>query len=89
MPYFAGKAAVIFVWTTVPYRSEWKFDIQAHKKILIDAGHVCQNLYISGESLELGVCAIGIYNQQKMDDILGIDGDEEMTVYLAAVGSKQ
>ena len=88
MPYFAGKANVIFVWTTIPYRSEWKFDIQAHKKILIDVGHVCQNLYIAGESIDTGVCAIGIYNQDKMDQLLEIDGDEEITLYLAAVGKK-
>lgn len=89
VPYFAGKAAVIFAWSTVPYRAEWKFDVQAHKKILIDAGHVCQNLYIAGESLDAGVCAIGIYNQEMMDEVLGLDGDEELVIYLASVGRKE
>lgn len=88
LPYFAGKAAVIFAWSTIPYRSEWKFDIQAHKKILIDVGHVCQNLYIAGESIEAGVCAIGIYDQEMMDELLDLDGDEELVIYLASVGRK-
>lgn len=35
-----------------------KFDITAHKKILLDAGHLCQNLYIAAESVECGTCAI-------------------------------
>lgn len=88
VPYFAGKASVIFAWSTVPYRAEWKFDVQAHKKILIDVGHVCQNLYLAGESLDAGVCAIGIYNQKMMDEILDLDGDEELVIYLASVGRK-
>jgi hypothetical protein len=32
VPNFAKKAAVVFAWSTISYRSEWKFDITAHKK---------------------------------------------------------
>lgn len=89
VPNFAKKAAVLFVWSTIPYRSEWKFDITAHKKILIDVGHVCQNLYLASESIESGTCAIGIYDQEMIDSLLGLDGDEEFVLYLAAVGKKR
>lgn len=88
LPYFAGKANAVFVWSTVPYRSEWKFDTQAHKKILLDAGHVCQNLYLAAESIDAGACALGIYEQKGMDRLLGLDGEEEFVIYLAAVGKK-
>lgn len=88
VPNFAKKAAVVFAWSTTPYRSEWKFDITAHKKILIDIGHVCQNLYIAGESVDAGTCAIGIYDQKRLDEILKLDGEEEFVIYLAAVGKK-
>ena len=89
VPNFATKAAVLFLWSTTPYRSEWKYDITAHKKILIDIGHVCQNLYLASESIGAGTCAIGIYDQASVDQLLGLDGDEEFVVYLAAVGKKQ
>ena len=89
VPHFANKSAVLFAWSTIPYRSEWKFDITAHKKILIDVGHVCQNLYLASESIEAGACAIGIYDQKMIDDILNIDGEDEFVVYLAAVGKKR
>ena len=88
VPNFAKKAAVLFAWSTIPYRSEWKFDITAHKKILIDIGHVCQNLYLASESINSGACAIGIYDQKMMDELLELDGDEEFVIYLAAVGKK-
>jgi SagB-type dehydrogenase family enzyme len=89
VPNFAKKAAVLFAWSTVPYRSEWKFANTAHKKILIDVGHVCQNLYLASESIEAGTCAIGIYDQKMIDNLLKLDGDEEFVIYLAAVGKKE
>lgn len=89
VPNFAKKSAVLFVWSTIPYRSEWKFDITAHKKILIDIGHVCQNLYLASESIEAGTCAIGIYDQKIIDGILGLEDEEEFVIYLAAVGKKR
>lgn len=88
LPYFAGKSNIIFIWSALPYRAEWKFDIQAHKKILIDVGHICQNLYLASESIDAGCCAIGIYDQEKVDDFLEMDAEEEMVLYLAAVGKK-
>ncbi|WP_455537717.1 SagB/ThcOx family dehydrogenase [Terrisporobacter sp.] len=89
VPNFARKAAVTFAWSTTPYRSEWKFDITAHKKILIDVGHICQNLYLAGESVDIGVCALGIYDQEAVDNILQLDGEEEFIIYLAAAGKKR
>ncbi|MHC1685925.1 MAG: SagB/ThcOx family dehydrogenase [Clostridiaceae bacterium] len=88
VPNFAEKAGVLFVWSTIPYRCEWKFDITAHKKILIDIGHVCQNLYLASESIEAGTCAIGIYDQKMIDNLLELDGKEEFVIYLAAVGKR-
>lgn len=89
VPHFAKKAAVVFAWSTTPYRSEWKYDVTAHKKILIDVGHICQNLYLASESIHAGACAIGIYDQTLIDQVLGLDGDEEFIVYLGAVGKKR
>lgn len=89
VPNFAKKAAVVFAWSTTPYRSEWKYDISAHKKILIDIGHVCQNLYLASESVGSGACAIGIYDQKLIDEILELDGEDEFVLYLATVGKKR
>jgi SagB-type dehydrogenase family enzyme len=79
---------VVFVWTTIPYRMEWRYGIAAHKVIALDAGHVCQNLYLACEAVRAGTCAIAAYDQQAMDSLLGVDGVEEFTIYLASVGRK-
>ncbi len=83
---FVGRAPVTFVWTTVPYRMEWRYHTAAHKVIAIDAGHVCQNLYLAVEAIGAGTCAIAAYNQELMDSLLRVDGKDEFVVYMAVVG---
>lgn len=83
---FAGNAAAVFAWSCIPYRAEWRYMQYAHKNLLLDAGHVCQNLYLAVEALGLGTCAIGAYDQAAMDTLLELDGEDEYVIYLAPVG---
>jgi SagB-type dehydrogenase family enzyme len=83
---FVGNAPVVFIWSCVPYRGEWRYHIAAHKTMLLDAGHLCQNLYLACEAIRCGTCAIAAYDQRLMDALVGIDGDEEFVVYLAPAG---
>ena len=83
---FTGKSSVVFVWSAIPYRAEWRYSISAQKAILLDAGHVCQNLYLACEEIGCGTCAIAAYDQEKMDNLLELDGEDEMVVYLSPVG---
>jgi SagB-type dehydrogenase family enzyme len=83
---FIGKAPVTFIWTTIPYRMEWRYHAAAHKVIALDAGHVCQNLYLACSAIGGGACAVGAYHQELMDRLLEVDGNNEFAIYLAAVG---
>ncbi|QTA38598.1 SagB/ThcOx family dehydrogenase [Thermosipho ferrireducens] len=83
---FVGESAVVFVWTAIPYRTEWRYAQESYKAIALDAGHVCQNLYLAAESINSGTCAIGAYDQELMDKLIGVDGNEEFVIYLAPVG---
>lgn len=93
--YFAATAPVLFVWSALPYRTEWRYGLQASKYILLDAGHTCQNLYLSCESIGCGVCAIGAYDQDYLDELLGFEPgpsgepDYECVVYAASVGKQR
>jgi len=80
------ESAATFIWTVIPYRSEWRYLHHAHRVILMDTGHACQNLYLGAEAIGCGACALGAYNQAAMDAALGVDGEEEFTIYLAPVG---
>ncbi len=83
---FCGKSAVFFIWTVMPYRSEWRYSIVAYKDMAIEAGHICQNLYLASESIGAGTCAIAAYNQKGIDELIGVDGENEFTIYVAPVG---
>ncbi len=83
---FAGNASVTFIWTVTPSRTEWRYAEASYKVIALDAGHVCQNLYLACEAIDTGTCAIAAYNQTLIDDLLGVDGSEEFGIYIAPVG---
>ena len=83
---FVGDAAVVFMWTVLPKRGEWKYGILSHKLAAIDVGHLCQNLYIGTEAIDAGMCAVDAYDQKSADKLLEIDGQEEFVIYMAPVG---
>lgn len=83
---FACRCAVNFIWSVIPYRSEWRYDFSAHKTIALDAGHLCQNLYLACEAIGAGTCAIAAYDQDCCDEMLSLDGKDEFTIYMAPVG---
>ena len=83
---FVVAAAAVFVWSCVPYRGEWRYAEAAHKVMLLDAGHIGQNLYLACEAIGAGTCAVGAYDQAAFDQFLNLDGNDEFVVYLAPVG---
>jgi SagB-type dehydrogenase family enzyme len=86
---FCAKAPVLFIWTAIPYRTEWRFGPVSPKLIAQDSGHICQNLYLAAEAIGCGTCAIAAYHQHKIDDLIGVDGVEEFVMYMAPVGKKE
>lgn len=82
------RAAMVVVWTAVPYRSEWRYADAAHKAIAIDIGHVAQNLYLACEACDLATCTIAAFDPDALDDLLEIDGQDEFSIYLAPIGHR-
>jgi SagB-type dehydrogenase family enzyme len=83
---FVGNSAVCFIWSSIPYRMEWRYGIESERVILMDVGHLCQNLYLAAESIGCGTCGVGAYEQAALDQFLGLDGRDEFVIYLAPVG---
>ncbi len=83
---FVASAAVTFFWSVIPKRMEWRYGPASYKVIALDAGHVGQNLYLAATSMRAGTCAIAAYHQQLCDELLGVDGEDEFTIYISPVG---
>jgi SagB-type dehydrogenase family enzyme len=85
---FVKTSAVTFAWTAVVKRMRWRYGERGYRYLLLDAGHVCQNLYLTAEVVGCGVCAIAAFADEAVDRLLGFDGEEQFTLYLATVGKK-
>ena len=81
-----SASAVTFVWAAVPYRMTWRYGERGYRYLYLDAGHICQNLYLSTAAVDCGVCAIAAFDDEKVDRLFGFDGKRVFTVYLATVG---
>ena len=85
---FIGDSAVTFIWVADIYRMSWRYQERGYRYIFLDAGHVAQNLYLSAESIDCGVCVIGAFDDDEINNVLGLDGQKQFVIYLAAVGKK-
>lgn len=85
---FLAAAPVGFAWTAVLRRTMGKYGHRGMRYILLDAGHICQNLTMAAEALGCGVCPIAAFFDDEVNALLGVDGTEESVVYMAALGPK-
>ena len=85
---YVGYCAVCFLWSAIPARTEWRYANHAKKNILIEAGHLGQNLYLATEAINCGTCGIAAYDQTKVDELLELDGIDEFVVYIMPTGKK-
>ena len=83
---WACRANAVFYFSCVFYRAEWRYGIWAHAPILMDSGHVTENLYLAATSIGLGGCAIAAVDPPTADGELGLDGEEETVFYAMPVG---
>ncbi|MFZ0005191.1 MAG: SagB/ThcOx family dehydrogenase [Methanoregula sp.] len=86
---FIMRCGVAFLWTAIPYRMTWRYGERGFRDLHLDAGHVCQNLYLAAEAIGCGVCAVAAFDDDIMASILGIDGVNHFLIYLATIGKSE
>ncbi len=86
---FLRNSAVTFLWVCDVYRMTWRYRARGYRYLFMDAGHVCQNLYLAAESIGCGACAVGAFDDDLLNDLLGLDGENQFVVYMGAVGKKK
>ncbi len=82
------SSAVTFFWVAVAERMTWRYGARGLRYLFLDAGHVCQNLYLAAEGLGCGVCAIGAFDDDALNPALNLDGSAAFVVYGATVGKR-
>lgn len=80
-------AAVAFIMTSVLGRNQKKYGERGYRYILLEAGHIGQNLYLVAEALGLKCAALGGTRDEEIEKLLDIDGLSESFVYALVVGT--
>ena len=83
-----GASLIVFI-TSIFERSIFKYGDRGYRFILLEAGHVAQNINLVSNALGLGSVNIGGYFDREIDDLLGLDGVAHSTIYMIAIGSRK
>ncbi len=85
---FMAQSAVTFLWTAVYRRCMSKYGNRGMRYLLIDSGHICQNLLLAAEATGCGGCPVAAFYDDEVNTLLQLDSKEETIIYSAAVGKK-
>lgn len=82
----AQRAAVCTVLVGVLPRIAFKYGQRGYRFLLLEAGHVAQNLLLGAAALGWGGLAVGGYADDPLNALLGLDGVSEFAVYGVLAG---
>lgn len=82
----AFDSSIIIFLTAVFERSTFKYSTRGYRFILLEAGHVAQNINLVATGLGLGCLNVGGYYDRAIDELLGLDGVAQSTLYMVSVG---
>ena len=84
--HWAKKASALIVITGVFERTTIKYTNRGYRYVLLEAGHLAQNFYLIAPSIGLNISALGGYVDNKVNELIDVDGLGESTIYMFAVG---
>jgi SagB-type dehydrogenase family enzyme len=79
-------ASMLLILTAVFWRSQMKYGERGYRYVLLEAGHIGQNVYLTSMALGLKCCGLGGTRDENIEKILGVDGVDESLVYALVVG---
>lgn len=84
-PFVENANAVVFL-SAVFDRTLHKYGARGYRYVLLEAGHVAQNLCLLATERGLGSLCIGGFMDSETNRFLGLDGVTEATVYAVGIG---
>jgi SagB-type dehydrogenase family enzyme len=83
-----GPAAMLVV-SGLFGRPRFKYGERGYRLILKELGHVGQNVCLTATALGLGACPVDGFVEDRMNDLLGLDGVDETALYLLVLGKER
>lgn len=81
-----GRVPVIFIMIATFWRTMAKYGPRGYRYVLQESGHIAQNFYLAACALDLGCVAVEAFYDDEINDLIGLDGVEQATVYTVFVG---
>jgi SagB-type dehydrogenase family enzyme len=83
---YARQTGLVVLITAVLERTKRKYGERGYRYVLLDVGHLAENIYLACTALGLAVMTTGAFFDDEVADLLAIDGCEEAVMYVAFVG---
>lgn len=80
-----AKAPLALVSTAVFYRSAWRYEDRAYRRIFLDTGHLLGNITLAASSNGFHTHLIGGFVDHLLNDLLYLDGKEEAVTTVFAL----
>lgn len=80
------NAAVVFIIAGVLNRIRIKYGDRGYRYVLIEAGHLGQNICLLATELDLGSCPLGGFIDDEVNKLLDINLQKEVSLYMIAIG---
>lgn len=84
----AVDTSLILFITAIFERSVFKYGDRGYRFVLLEAGHVAQNVNLVANALGLASVNIGGFFDRQIDDLLGLDGVTHSTIYMVGIGKE-
>ncbi|MFZ5980031.1 MAG: SagB/ThcOx family dehydrogenase [Candidatus Zixiibacteriota bacterium] len=81
-----GKSPITVILTARFERSTIKYADRGYRYVYMEAGAICENIYLQATSLKLGTVAVGAFNDERLNNFLEIDGLNEAALLIMPVG---
>lgn len=80
------KSAIFLIVSSVFWRTQVKYGDRGYRHLMLDTGHLCQNIYLISAALGIGCCSIGGFIDTNINNLLDLDGKEESVQIVIALG---
>lgn len=75
-----GDADIAIIITAVFYRSAWRYEDRAYRRIFLDTGHLLGNIEQASSLTNYRPHLIGGFIDQKVNNLLDLDSEQEATI---------
>jgi SagB-type dehydrogenase family enzyme len=81
-----GRSPATLVLTARWERITVKYADRGYRYAYMECGAICQNIYLAATAMGLGTCAVGAFDDEDLNEFLGIEPSQEAALLIMPLG---